>query len=116
MVDLYEEPINVLMLSPLGKSDAQWLEGARDVRENQLIAFDTDERAHFANYGYYAMLSRAGLDHALYREEMNRARIGCASLLESLDIGDSAELLYSPVQQGDDALLDRAAAIEQEHP
>lgn len=109
---LYDKPIEALVLSTLGRSDAQWLDGAQDVREDQLASFDMDERANFANYGYYAMLLRSGLEFSLLEEDLQRAETGCERLLKSLGIGDPFDLLYSPVQQADEAVLARAAAIE----
>ena len=54
VTDLYKVPTEALVLSALGRGDAEWLRGAIDVRESQLREFQLDERAHFANFGYYA--------------------------------------------------------------
>jgi len=107
--DLYDTSISALALSPLGLSDAEWLRGAVDVREADLEGFSLDERACFANYGYYAMLLRLDIDQW---DDLRASEAGCAGILAALDVSDPHQLLYSPVQQADDEVLERASTVE----
>jgi hypothetical protein len=109
---LYHRPIEAVTLTALGHGDALWAAGAVDVRESELGAFGLDERAHFANYAHYAMLLRSGLQLAAVEDELRQAAGGCRRLLRSIGVTGPGELLYSPVQQADDAMLARAASIE----
>ncbi len=107
--DIYDAPISSLVLTPLGRSDAEWLRGAIDVREEHLASYDIDQRAHFANYGYYAMLVRLGFD---VWDDLRAAEAGSREILSALGVSDPNQLLYSPVQQADDTVLARATSVE----
>lgn len=109
---LYDRPIEALTLSALGSGTAEWLAGVRDVREADLAAFPYDDRAHFANYAYYAMLIRAGVQPSRVDTELRRAETGAAVVLESLGIGGPDDFLYSPVQEASQELLARAETVE----
>ena len=109
---LYGKPIEALVLTALGRADAVWTRGAIDVRESQLARFELDERAHFANYAYYAMLLRAGIDVASIEADLRRAEVGSRDVIQALGVTSPHDLLYSPVQQASDDVLRRAAAIE----
>jgi hypothetical protein len=107
--DLYDAPISSLVLHPLGRNDAEWLRGAIDVREGWLQGYDLDQRAYFANYGHYAMLIRLGFD---VWDDLRVAEAGCHEILSALGVSDPYQLLYSPVQQADDAVLARATNLD----
>lgn len=109
---LYTKPVEAVALTKLGRSDAAWAAGAIDIREAQLIGFDPDERAHFANYAHYAMLVRSGLEPSAVEDELKRAAVGCPSILGHFGIVGPDVLLYSPMQQASDDVLSRAEAIE----
>jgi hypothetical protein len=106
---LYDKPVSALLLTGLGHSDAEWLRTAVDIREDQLAQFGLDERAHFANYGYYAMLLRLEQDVSA---DLMVAQAGCTGILEALNVTSPLLLLYSPVQQADDKVLERASNVE----
>lgn len=109
LAGLYDKPVSALVLSGLGQADADWLRAAVDVRESQLARFSLDERAHFANYGYYAMLLRLEIE---VQDDLDVAEAGCKRVLDGLGVTSPHELLYSPVQQADDEVLKRASSIE----
>jgi hypothetical protein len=114
LANLYGRSTPGIRLTALGLHDANWLETAHDIRESDLENYSLDERACFANFSYYTMLARAGVDPSHFALEMKRAEVGCASMLDEL-CGNAAELLlYSPVQQASDSILSRSLEIEQE--
>ncbi len=106
---IYDKPVSALSLTALGRSDAEWVRAAIDVRETELVGFDLDKRAHFANYAYYAMLQRLEID---VREDLAISEEGCQPVLTDLSVLGPDQLLYSPVQQADDEVLFRASTIE----
>lgn len=110
---LYEKPIDALVLSALGGADAQWLLGSTDVREAELEGFSLDTRAQFANWAYYAMLVRSGLDPSEVESDLRRAAGGCQEILRFFKIETPGDLLYSPIQQASDEVLARAVKIDQ---
>lgn len=112
VTDLYNKPIEALSLSTKGHASASWLRVTRDVREEELNQFDLDSRAHFANYAYYAMLLRAGVELDAVEDDLRRAEAGCGDIIRGLSIQEPGLLLYSPIQQANDDILDRASKIE----
>jgi hypothetical protein len=108
---IYDKPVDSRQLTVLGHAAAEWLNAARDVREADLESFSLDERAHFANYSYYAMLLRSGVDPGEVRDYLNEAATGCRAVLEALEIADPNELLYSPFQQASDEVIARALEL-----
>lgn len=109
---LYSKPVEAVALTALGRGDAAWAASAIDIREAHLEGFDVDERAHFANYGHYAMLVRSGLELAMVQADLNRAAAGCPSILGHFGVDSPGVLLYSPMQQASDDILGRAEAVE----
>jgi hypothetical protein len=110
---LYSRPTEALSLTSLGFSDAAWASDAIDIRERYLDSFSLDERAHFANYAFYAMLLRSGLRNPDIEKHLTQSQRYCATILEHFEIKSPEQLLYSPIQQASDHLLSRAEAIEQ---
>jgi hypothetical protein len=109
MPDLYERPTEALVLTTLGRATAEALRTSVDVREASLEKYSMADRAAFANYGYYAMLLRSGVDYAQIGDALTAAERGCRSIMEGLDISnDPSALLYSPIQQAPDAVLAEA--------
>lgn len=109
LAGLYDKPMPALSLTALGYADAEWLRTAVDVREAQLTRFSLDERAHFANYAYYAMLLRLDIDRP---DDLRVAEAGCMDILKTLGVTSPHLLLYSPVQQAGDEVLVRASSVE----
>lgn len=107
--DLYERPSEALRLTALGRAAAEQLRIAADIREFALESYSIDTRAAFANYGYYCMLLRSGLDYSEVADDLTFARAGCNAVLSDFGISDDpSDLLYSPIQQADDAILAEA--------
>lgn len=107
--DLYERPSEALLLTPLGRARAEQLKIAADIREVALEGYSLDARAAFANYGYYCMLLRSGLDYSDIADDLALARAGCSAVLSGFGISDDPfGLLYSPIQQADNAVLAKA--------
>jgi hypothetical protein len=77
-----------------------------------LVPFSADERACFANYAYYSMLIRAGVAAEELRDEFGAAAAGAHRILAEFGIDGPMDLLYSPVQQASNAILQRAGSIE----
>ena len=75
-------------------------------------SYSLDERAAFANYGYYAMLLRAGVDYSEIGDDLTTAERGCRRIMANLDISDEpSALLYSPIQQAPAAVLAKAQEL-----
>jgi len=109
---LYERPTEALELTTLGLATAEALRVAVDVREAALESYSLDERAAFANYAYYAMLLRAGIDYSEIGDDLTTARHGCHRIMGALDISDEpSALLYSPIQQAPAAVLAKAQEL-----
>ena len=109
---LYERPTEALSLTTLGLTTAEALRAAVDVREAALESYSLDERAAFANYGYYAMLLRAGVDYSEIGDDLTTAERGCRRIMADLDISDEpSALLYSPIQQAPAAVLAKAQEL-----
>ena len=109
---LYSKPIESRVLTDRGIKVADSLSASTDIRESDLSSFRLDERAHFANYGYYAMLLRSGVDDPMVGAELQRAEAGCKSILKGLKVKGPREVLYSPLQQESDEVLERAMSFD----
>jgi len=110
--DIYEESMVALVLSDRGVADATWLTNARDVREENLGQFTDEVRAHFANYSFYSMLVRAGVDLGLVKGELEVSGDGCRNLLKEFGICGPFDFLYSPVLEASDSILRLATDLE----
>jgi hypothetical protein len=110
--NLYERPTEALVLTTLGRTTAEGLRAAVDVREAELQAYPIEERAAFANYSYYAMLLRAGLDYSEIGGDLMSAERGCQRIMAALHLSDDpSALLYSPIQQAPDTVLAKAQEL-----
>jgi hypothetical protein len=109
--DLYDEPVDIRRLSQRGRASAEWLSRAVDVREVDLDHYALDERAQFANYAFYSMLIRSGIEVGEVREHLDPAAAGCQAILDDLAIAGPGDFLYSPVQQASDEVIARAITL-----
>ena len=109
---LYSKPklVDAAELTSLGAADAEWLASARDVREADLARFSFDERTAFANFAFFSMLVRAGLDRHLVSDDLNAAAQGANPVLDAFQIEGPYDFVYSPIQEADDELLTAAGS------
>lgn len=109
---IYETRTRAVTLTALGRATAEWLVDAIDVREASIERYGIDERAAFANYGYFAMLVRAGLDETEVEADLVGARAGAQTILADLGITGPSTFLYSPLQQAADDVIAATAGTE----
>ena len=110
--DLYDGAVDACQLSAFGAGTAAALHSSCDIRERELEGFSLEERAHFSNFSYYAMVIRAGLDSDEARSHLARSSDGCQGILENFEITGPHGFLYSPLQQATDEILGRAAELD----
>jgi hypothetical protein len=107
---LYERPVEALVLTPAGSEAGMWVGGAADVRETALETYPLDERAAFATRSFYGMLLRAGLPRRYVDTALIAAETGSAKIVRELALPGAERVLYSPVQQAPDPVLELAQA------
>lgn len=112
MGGLYEKPVQTLCLTTAGAAAADRLQGAIDIREPDLAGYPLNARAAFANYAYFAMLLRAGLEEAEIERDLTYWADASSEIRSGLGVSDPYGLVYSPFQQADDELLTEAGSIE----
>jgi hypothetical protein len=108
---IYERRTKALTLTDLGAAVGEAAASRVDVRESDLEVYSDDERANFANVGYYAMLGRAGLPLDDFEQDRAMAWEAAQRIVGDLGVASPEDLLYSPLQQAPDAILQLASEL-----
>jgi hypothetical protein len=106
---LYQKPCEAIQLSEAGVAQALRLSKAIDIREEDLKGFAVEERVAFAQYSYYSMLIRSGVQLSLVSKYMAEAEAKCSEVLRFFGISDQPNsFIYSPIQQASQEVLEMA--------
>ncbi len=108
LVGIYERPVEALVLTQSGQAAARWAAEAIDVRESSLALYSIAERAAFATRSFCGMLLRAGLARHYLADQLAVAEAASRPILQGLSLPEPEHVLYSPVQQASDEVLDLA--------
>ena len=112
LTEPYGKSMVFYKLTDFGRMYAGRVASMRDIRWQQLEAFDDENVAHFLNGCFYGMLERSGFDVGEVAELIDVSHRGCEPVLNELGLDSVASVLFSPVQEAPHAMLNLAASIE----
>lgn len=108
-----KEKIKVIRLTELGHKKAQIVTESTDLRIASIEGYSTIERALLAQYGYYSMALRAGINNkevlAMVETTSNKVRI----LINELNISDPERIIFNPSLQESDLVLKKVSDISE---
>lgn len=109
--DLYRRPIEARVLTRSGRETVAWLSRAFDVREQSLDSFPIEARAAFATRSFCGMLLRVGLPESDVADQLAASDAASQPIVKRLGLPDDPrDVLYSPIQQAPDGVLELAQA------
>lgn len=91
-----------------GKELATQLELTVDIREEDLIMYNVDERAHFARYMFCKHLVNLGYDFSSEEElkVIRESKEGSKRIIEYFDLKEDTDVLYFPYQETEPEVLE----------
>ena len=97
----------------MGHKKAKLLTESTDLRIASIESYSTSERAWLAQYGYYSMALRAGINNkevlAMVETTSNKVRI----LINELNISDPERIIFNPSLQESDLVLKKVSDISE---
>lgn len=108
-----KEKLKVIRLTDAGKIRAEKLLVSNDLRAESLKEFSTLERAWLAQFGYYAMAFRAGIEDAEIVDMVKVSQTNANEILRKLSIKDASHLIYNPSLQESDYVLKKTLELQE---
>jgi hypothetical protein len=108
-----KEKIKIIRLTELGYKKAKLLTESTDLRIASIESYSTNERAWLAQYGYYSMALRAGINDkdVLTMVETSSGKV--KKLIKELKISDPERIIFNPSLQESDLVLKKASEISE---
>lgn len=108
-----KEKIKIIRLTELGYKKAKLLSESTDLRIASIESYSTSERAWLAQYGYYSMALRAGINDKEVLTMVETSSGEVRNLIKELKLSDPERIIFNPSLQESDLVLKKASEISE---